>query len=86
MFFKYPLKNLHYEIYTSGSVYERPVYIIKSVYEGHLAGFAKVRYEKEKWQLGYVPKSEVQNLGHETNLSLRVKTAKLYKKTYYHSF
>ncbi len=72
--------------YTPSSDYEQPVYIKNTVYEGHLVGFAKVRYERTNWQLGYVPKSKVQNLGHKTNLSLRVKTAKLYKKTYYHSF
>ena len=44
-------KKLHgrrktYWDYTAGSVYERPVYVKISVYEGHLAGFMKVPYEK----------------------------------------
>ena len=77
---------IHIYIYTADSANERPVCEINTVYEGLLAGFTSVPHEKVNWELGYEPMSAEQFLEYETNLSLWVKTARLYKKSYYYSF
>ena len=54
--------------------------------EGHFIRFTKDLSETENHVLGYEPNTKFQNLRYETIISIRLKSAKLKKKTYYHAF
>ena len=56
------------------------------VSEGHFIRFTKDLSETEYHLLGYEPNTKFQNLRYETIISIRQKSAKLKKKTYYHAF
>ena len=73
-------------IYTAIPVCERPVSVKNSVSEGHFIRFSKCLIEMWCRLLGYEPTTKFQNLRCEKIISLRLKSAKLKKKTYYHAF
>ena len=73
-------------MYSAVPVCERPVSVKNSVSEGHFIRFSKDLSEMECRLLGYEPTTKFQNLRCETIISLRLKSAKLKKKTYYHAF
>ena len=56
------------------------------VSEGHFIRFTKDLSETENHVLGYEPNTKFQNLRYEVIISIRLKSAKLKKKTYYHAF
>ena len=78
--------SIYIYTYTVGPVCERPVCVKNPVSEGHFIRFTKDLSETEYHLLGYEPNTKFQNLRYETIISIRLKSAKLKKKTYYHAF
>ena len=74
------------KVYSAVPVSERPVSVQNSVTEGHFIRFSKGLSEMGSRLVGYEPSTKFQNLRCEKISSLRLKSAKLKKKTYYHAF
>ena len=73
-------------IYTAAPVYESFADQSWLVSEGHFTRFTKHLNETANHVLGYERNTKFQNLGYVRITSIRLKSAKLKKKTYYHAF
>ena len=73
-------------IYTAGPVYESFADQSWLVSEGHFIRFTKHLSETANHVLAYERNTKFQNLRYERITSIRLKSAKLKKKTYYHAF
>ena len=60
--------------------FENQIWLVS---EGHFIRFTKDLSETEYHLLGYEPNTKFQNLQYETIIWIRLKSAKLKKKTYY---
>ena len=73
-------------IYTAVPVCERFATWDSLVSEGRFVRFTKDRSETESHLPGYEPITKIQNPRYEILLSIKLKSAKFNKKTYYHAF